>query len=127
VFSQELRYNTSQIIIVGVVLTDSPSSPPLVGKTIESFRCRYLIKADGTIVDILDRMWEDVPFCDGLYRLGLARVDIDQKGPLTLYMYDSDIDKPIYMQFLVIGQNEYDSKYGNNNVVLKVETEPQST
>ena len=120
-FYQELRHETEQTIRVGVILeVGKIPNVPILGAHLDWFYWRYLIKPDGTVVDIaLNHAWADVPSCDGVYFLVLNCSDMDQKGVLTLYINDSSfLFHPIYLQFLVIDKNIYDSKYGEGRAIV---------
>lgn len=119
---QELRYNTEQIVRVGVLLAKTKDNPiiPVTGATLNWFWWRYLIKSDGTVIDIINFYWNDIPNCDGCYFLTFPMNVCDKLGSLILYIHDSfSLGKPIFMEFNVITQNEWDSKYGNS--LLSVE------
>jgi len=126
---EELRHETEQTTCIGVFLekTDRGCQRiPYAGLQLDWCYWRYLIKADGTVVDIINRIWSDIPNCAGLYFLTLLSSDVDQKGPLSIYIHDdSFLGKPVMKQFMVVDENMYDAKYGDN-ALLKVETEPQS-
>lgn len=127
-FSHELRHETEQTVRVGVLLTKQTklTDPldPVYGAQLSWYFWRYVVKADGVIVDIVNRAWSDIPSCAGLYYLTFTVPDTDKLGPLVLYIYDAEsLGKPILMYFEVIKKNVYDAKYGD--ALLKVETEPQ--
>jgi len=118
----ELRYNTQQILRVGVLLakTTKFEKPiaPICNALLSWYYWRYLIKADGTVVDIVNRSWLDIPQCAGCYFLTVTAIDTNKLGPLILYIYDVYLAKPIYLEFAVISQNVYDSKYGNQFLLV---------
>lgn len=127
-FSQELRHETEQIVRVGVFLTKqvklTDSLDPVSGAQLSWYYWRYIVKADGTVVDILSHTWSDIPSCAGLYYLTLLLTDTDKLGSLILYVYDAtSLGKPILINFEVIKKNVYDARYGS--ALLKVESEPQ--
>jgi len=120
---QELRHNTEQIIRVGVLLTKQlkMTDPlnPIYGAFLSWYYWRYLIKSDGTVIDILNHIWGDIPDCAGCYFLTVTMTDTNQLGPLILYLYDAEsLGKPIFMEFNVINQNLYDSKYGVSDLLI---------
>jgi len=123
----ELRLSTQQVIRVGVLLTkqNKLTDPlnPITGAQLSWYYWRYLVKADGTVVDLLEHSWIDIPNCAGCYYLQLSETDTDQLGHLTIYIYDVNLGKPIFQTFHVINQNEYDSKYSES--LLKVLPEPR--
>lgn len=115
----ELRHNTEQIVRVGVLLEYTRNTPinPIQGAALNWFWWRYLIKSDGTVIDIISHTWNDIPNCDGLYFLTLTEVDVNQLGFLILYIHDeTGLGKPIFMEFNVINKNSYDSKYNVNDL-----------
>lgn len=121
---QELRYNTEQIVRVGVLLTKQTklTDPlnPIYGAQLSWYYWRYLIKADGTVIDIISYSWSDILNCAGCYFLTLPAVSCNRLGSLILYIYDAgSLGKPIFMEFNVITQNAWDSKYGDK--FLRVE------
>jgi hypothetical protein len=129
-FTQELRFNTQQVVRVGILVAKNGSTGypriPVTGALLNWYWWRYLVKANEAVVDIVNNTWRDVPQCGGLYFLTLKATDVNVLGPLTLYIYDTaSLGKPILQQFMVIGQNLYDSKYGNNTR-LKTETEAKA-
>jgi len=123
----ELRHNTQQILRVGVLLTKQlkVTDPlnPIYGALLSWYFWRYLVKADGTVQDILTRTWTDIPNCAGCYFLTVTVADTSILGPLILYIYDAgSLGKPIFMEFEVISQNMWDSKYSNGQLAI----EPQA-
>ena len=124
---EELRYATSnQTVLLGVFLSKTKGCQrvPYSGLLLDWCYWRYLIKADGTVVDIINRGWAEVPNCDGLYFLTLLSSDLNQKGVLTIYIHDDAfLGKPVFKQFMVIDENIYDAKYGVK--LLRVEPEAQ--
>lgn len=124
---KELRHDSEQDVHVGVFLEKNKKGCqriPYSGLQLDWCYWRYLIKADGAVVDIVNRTWSGIPNCAGLYFLTLLASDVDQKGPLTIYIHDDGfLGKPVMMSFMIVDKNVYDSKYGNS--LLKVETEPQ--
>lgn len=124
----ELRQSTQQVVRVGVLLTKqlklTDPLNPIYGAVLSWYYWKYLIKSDGTVINIGTRSWSDIPNCAGCYFLTLTITDTDKLGPLVLYIYDAvSLGKPIYMEFSVIDKNVYDSKYGNS--LMKVLPEPR--
>lgn len=127
-FSQQLRYETKQVVRVGVLLAKQRKlTDPLVpvnGAQLSWYYWRYIVKANGHVVDIVNRAWSDIPSCAGLYYLTFTVGNTNKLGPLVLYIHDTELlNEPILMHFEVINKNVYDAKYGS--ALLKVETEPQ--
>jgi len=124
---QELKYATSQTIIVGVFLEKKSKeypTDPYSGLVLDWCYWRYLIKADGTVVDIGNRIWSEVSNCSGLYYLTLMASDVDIRGPLIIYIHDAEfLGKPVKLDYMVVNKNVYDSKYGVD--LLKTEPEAQ--
>jgi hypothetical protein len=124
----ELRHNTQQTIRVGVLLAkthkfEDPMNP-VYGALLEWYYWRYLIKPDGTVVDILNHTWSDIPNCAGCYFLTLTIQDTSLLGSLGLYLYDAaSLGRPIFMNFNVIDKNVWDAKYGGS--LLQVESHAQ--
>lgn len=126
----ELRHNTEQTIRVGVLLTKQSklTDPldPIYGALLSWYWWRYIVRADGTVWDILTRTWVDIPSCEGCYFLTLTIADTSSLGPLILYIYDaSSLGKPIFMEFEVINQNTYDSKYDVDDSLIVVSQHAQ--
>ena len=120
----ELRQNTQQIVRVGVLLTKQVklTDPlnPVYGAQLSWYYWRYLVKPDGTIIDLSTRSWMDIPNCAGCYYLTLLPSDTDQLGHLTVYIFDSvSLGKPIFETFYVINSNEWNAKYDTK--LLEVE------
>lgn len=126
---QELRHETEQTIVVGLFLEKKSRGYPInpySGMSLDWCWWRYLIKSNGTVVDISSRAWEDVPNCDGMYFLTLLSSDVNRKGFLTVYIHDASfLGKPVVQYFQVVDKNVYDSKYGDE--LLKVSPEPGIT
>lgn len=127
-FTYQLRHETEQKIRVGVLLTKqvklTDPLDPIYGALLSWYYWRYLVKADETIVDVVNHTWSDIPSCAGMYYLTLTAVDTNKLGSLVLYIYDAgSLGKPILMHFEVIDKNVYDAKYGVE--LLKVESEAQ--
>ena len=106
---QELRHNTEQIIRVGVLLTKQTklTDPldPIYGALLSWYYWRYWIKADGTVIDIINHAWSDIPNCAGCYFLTLTAEDTNKLGPATLYIYDAgSLGKPIFMNFEIVAK-----------------------
>ena len=121
---QELRYNTGQIIKAGILiakrlkLTDPFN--PIIGAQLNWYYWRYIIKADGGVIDIVNYNWNNIPNCAGWYFLTLPIISCNKLGSSVLYIFDSySLEVPIFMEFNVITQNEWDSKYGDK--YLRVE------
>lgn len=121
---QELRQNTQQILRVGVLLTKQikVTDPlnPIYGALLSWYYWRYIVKANGTVQDIIIRTWTDIPNCAGCYFLTVTVADTSILGPLILYIYDAgSLGKPIFMEFEVISQNMWDSKYGTKFLTVE--------
>lgn len=120
-----MRYNTAQYIPVGAIQAkksriNDPNSP-VVGAQLSWYYWHYLRKADGSVVDIVSRLWYNVPNCAGCYQLGLATSDVNVLGPLMVYIFDANaMQDPVFVTAEVVTQNYYDSKYGTAK--LSVET-----
>ena len=85
---QELRHETEQTIVIGLFLEKQARGYPIIpysGLFLGWCWWKYLIKSNGTVVDISSRIWVDIPSCDGMYFLTLLSSDVNQKGPLTIY------------------------------------------
>ena len=120
---QQLRHGTEQTVRVGVLLEPNQIDP-VWDAELNWFWWRYLVKADGTVIDIVNHTWSMISSCAGVYFLTFTAADTNKLGALTLYIHDAvSLGKPILMYFEVIDKNVYDAKYGN--ALLKVETEPQ--
>jgi len=92
---------------------------PVYGALLSWYYWRYIVKADGTVQDIVTRTWADIPNCAGCYFLTLTISDTSALGPLLLYIYDSvSLGKPIFMEFEVINKNSYDSRYNVNDALV---------
>lgn len=120
----ELRQNTEQVVRIGVLLTKQTklTDPlnPIYGADLSWYYWRYLVKPDGTIVDLVGHTWTDIPNCAGCYYLTLTAGDTIQPGHLTVYIYDaSSLGKPIFQTFYVTNQNIYDSKYDDKLLVVE--------
>ena len=105
----ELPYNTEQIIRVGVLLTKQSKMTdplnPIYGAQLSWYYWRYWVKADGTVVDIINHNWSDIPNCAGCYFLTLIAEDNDKLGPATLYIYDAgSLGKPIFRNFEIVAK-----------------------
>lgn len=121
---QELRYNTEQTVKVGVIFhRRGRSTDPLIpayGIKIGDFISRHAIKSDGTVVDLLGRVWSDIAACMGCYSLTFTVSDCNKLGSLVLYLFNGvETEFPIFTEFTVISQNVWDSKY--NSKFLRVE------
>jgi hypothetical protein len=116
----ELRYNTAQTIVLGPFLEQQSRGYPINPYgSLQISWCywRYLIKADGSVVDLGTRNWSGVPSCTGLYFIELLASDVDVLGATKIYVHDSSfIGKPVYVNSVVVKQNYYDSKYGDDNL-----------
>lgn len=96
---------------------------PVFGAQLNWYYWKYLIKSDGTVVDIATFVWQDIPGCAGCYFLTFPMMSCDKLGSLVLYIFDSTgLENPIFMEFSVMTQNEWDSKYGDK--LLRVEQDP---
>jgi hypothetical protein len=124
----ELRHNTEQVIRVGVLVTKQSKMTdplnPVYGALLSWYYWRYIVKADGSVQDILTRTWVDITNCAGCYFLTLTISDTSILGPLILYIYDAgSLGKPIFMEFEVVSQVFWDAKY--NNDCLSIECQAQ--
>lgn len=120
----ELRHNTQQILRVGVLLTKqlklTDPLDPVYGAQLSWYYWRYIVKANGIVQDIVARTWIDIPNCAGCYFLTVTIADTSVLGPLILYIYDAgSLGKPIFMEFEVVSQNVWDSKYSNDQLVVE--------
>ncbi len=120
----ELRQGTQQVVRVGVLIAKQGklTDPlvPVIGAQLGWYFWRYIVIPDGTVIDIVNYAWSDIPNCAGCYYLTLSAIDTAYLGPLTLYLFDgSSLDKPIFETFEVIDRNVWDSKYGGS--LMKVE------
>ena len=120
----ELRQNTEQIVRVGVLVAkqDKLTSPlnPVSGALLNWYFWKYIVKADGSVQNILTRMWTDIPNCAGCYFLTVTTADTSILGPLILYIYDTgSLGMPIFMEFEVVSQNIWDVKYSNSQLAIE--------
>lgn len=105
----KLKYNTEQIVRVGVLLAkpikfEDPMNP-VYGAQLSWYYWRYIVKADGTVVDVVNRIWSDISNCAGCYFLTLTAEDTNKLGPLIVYIYDAtSLGKPIFMEFEVTNE-----------------------
>lgn len=114
----ELRQGTQQTIRVGVL---QENGVPVFEALLDWYWWKYLIKPDGTVVNIVNHGWQDIPGCDGVYYLTLTNLDTNILGHLTILINDgTSLDNPILVDCMVIRKNVYDSKYGSS--LLKVTT-----
>jgi len=113
----ELRHSTLQNVLIGLFLGRQKNfypNKPYSGLQLSWCWWKYLIKADGVVVNLGSHPWVEQPNCTGMYVLTLSSNDTNQKGVLTIYIHDeSFLGIPVVQQFMVINQNVYDSKYGN--------------
>jgi len=121
----ELRYNTAQIINLGVVLTKITrlSDPfiPIYGALLSQCMYAHLIKANGVTVTLSPREWTNINNVAGCYSLQLIPSDVNVLGSLYFYAYRQGTwELPIFQDFSVISQNVWDNKYGSK--LLNVET-----
>ena len=121
---QELRHNTQQTVRVGVLigkrvrLTDPWN--PILGALLSWYYWKYLIKSDGTVVSIASYNWQNAPNCNGCYFLTIPAAVCNMLGSLILYIFDSTgLEYPIFMEFNVVTQNEWDSKYGSKYLTVE--------
>ena len=124
----ELRQNTSRNITVGPILTKitrlSDPLVPIPGALLSQCTMARLIRFDGTSVNVGFRTWYAVPDCAGFYTLPLASSDVNTLGSLYLYVYNQSVwERPVVMEYEVISQNVWDSKYSSR--LLRVELEAQ--
>jgi hypothetical protein len=102
----DLQQGVEQTVQVGVLLAkptkfEDPMNP-VYGALLSWYYWRYIVKSDGTVVDIVTRTWSDIPNCAGCYFLTLTATDTNKLGPLTVYIYDAaSLGKPIFIQFEV--------------------------
>lgn len=120
----EIRQGTQQTVRIGVLLTKQTklTDPlnPVYGASLSWYYWRYLVKPDGTIVDLIGHPWMDIPNCAGCYYLTLSVTDTDQLGHLVVYIFDAvSLGKPIFQVFHVVTQNVWDAKYDSK--LLQVE------
>lgn len=120
----ELRHNTEQIVRVGVLLAKrvkfSDLLAPVCGVPLSQYYWHYLVKTDGTVVDILNHVWSDIPNCAGCYFLILTANDTNNLGHLILYIYDaSSLEKPIFMEFEIVSKCFWDAKYNDDCLVIE--------
>ena len=120
----ELRQGTEQVVRIGVLLTKQTklTDPlnPVYGADLSWYYWRYLVKPDGTVVDLIGHTWIDIPNCAGCYYLTLTAEDTAQLGHLTVYIFDAgSLGKPIYQTFYVTNKNNYDSKYDDKLLVVE--------
>ena len=109
---------------MGVLLTkqNKLTDPlnPIYGALLSWYFWRYIIKSYGTVVSILNNTWTDIPNCAGCYFLTLTTANTNSLGPLVLYIYDAgSLGRPIFMEFEVISQNMWDSKYSNGQLAIE--------
>ena len=121
---QELRHNTEQIVRVGVLLTKQTklTDPlnPVYGAELSWYFWRNIIKSDGTVIDIVTYNWEDIQNCAGCYFLTLPAISCNKLGSLVLYIFDAaSLGTPIFIEFNVVTQNEWDSKYSDKFLTVE--------
>lgn len=117
----DLRQSTEQTIRVGPLLAYRIDLPPtaLYGKTLSWFWWRNLVKADNSVVNLINHTWSDAPSSNGIYLLTLTANDTNQLGSLEIYMVNEDtLIRPVYAQFNVISPNIWDAKYSNGCTIV---------
>lgn len=120
----ELRYNTQQKIILGVVVTKITrlTDPfiPIYGALLSQCMWAHLIKANGIAFVLPPREWVDIPNVAGCYSFKLESSDVDILGPLYFYAYRQGTwELPIFQEFSVISQNMWDAKYGSKFLITE--------
>jgi len=128
IVGMELRQGTEQTIRVGVLLTKQSklTDPlnPVYGAQLDWYYWRYLVKPDGTVIDLIGHPWIDIPNCAGCYYLTLSASDTDQLGHLTTYIYDAEnLGRPVFQTFYITNQNNWDSKYDSKLLVVEQQAE----
>jgi len=112
----ELCQNKSQVVRIGVLLTKqiklTDPLNPVYGADLSWYYWRYLVKPDGTVIDLVGRTWCDIPNCAGCYYLTLTAEDTVLPGHLTVYIFDAgSLGKPIFAEFEIISANMWNAKY----------------
>lgn len=117
--NKELKQSTQVVVPIGPAVSISDGYTQLTTLDISTADYAYLIKSDGTLVDISGRTWAALSDTNtspntaitGYYNLTLTTSDLNTLGRVKVMIYDVSLTLPIWEDFSVIDANEFDSKY----------------
>lgn len=109
---QELRQSTSIIIKVGPVV-NSTGITPVTNLTIDGADEAEILKNGTTATLAISGTLTAITNCDGWYNLTLASTDPSALGPMKLVIQDDSACLPVWMDFMVVTQEYYDTKYNS--------------
>jgi len=109
---QELQANTQVKVVVGPFVDVGDGFTPETGVTLGGADEAELVKHDSaTVTDISGNTWAAIASCDGYYNLTLTAAQLDTEGMLTVVIQDDDVCLPVRIQYMIVAQAYYTSKY----------------
>ncbi len=112
----ELRYNTTQQVVVGPIL--DTQGDPISDQVLRI--SHWFLRADWGRIPLISHNWVPIPGVAGYYMLSIPFTDVSAMGQAEIYIYDpGDMLQPISLKCRVISQNMWDAKY--NSTLLKTE------
>lgn len=130
--AQELRTNTATRITVGPFLDKTDGITPKVALTVTSEHLTFIVDTAGVPTLILDvaptasgganDMVHITGDDAGYYDLELAAADVNYLGRAKLSINDVATHLPVFHEFMIITQAEYDRKYSTGASVADVKT-----
>lgn len=109
---QYLRADTVATILIGPAVAVANGVTPVTDVTLAGADHAELMKHDGTtFVDLTADSRTLTHKEGGWYTLTLGVGDTDTEGRLTVIIMDTDKCLPIWMEFMVVNANVYDSLF----------------
>jgi len=107
---QYLKADATATVLIGPFVDKGDGVTPETGVTLGGADHAELMKHDGTtFVDISGRTFTHKE--GGWYTLALTTDDTNTEGRLTVLVMDTDVCLPVWMEFMVVNANVYDSLF----------------
>lgn len=108
----ELRANTEVKVRIGPATNYKNGREPITTLTLAGADQAELLKHNGiATVDISGNTMAAIAGADGWYDLTLTAGNLDTEGTLTVLIQDEDLCLPVFIDYLILSQAAWDSKY----------------
>ena len=118
----ELKQSTGVTVRVGPFIDKTDGLTPETGITLGAADEAELLKgtAGAATVDISGNDWSAITSSDGWYDLGLTASNTDTVPFLTIVIQDDSECLPVFMEFVVINADYYDTKYSGTTITADI-------
>lgn len=111
-----LKQSTAHTITVGPAVDKTDGFTPQVGLTAATVDEIGVYKHGGTALVDLSGTTTLTHRAGGVYTMTLSTDDTATLGHLIVYIRDDSVCRPIFMEFMVVPANVYDSLFGSDKL-----------